>query len=113
MNVLQLCAAVDLLMVSVCDTPGFMMGRGRRAAIVRHILVLVTEAQLTVPWVIIVLRKGNGLGSGIEAAEPRRRIVAGRRSVLVPPPRIGRKHPTWVRGQQRATFAVSAGSDRR
>ncbi len=62
---LQLCDAYDLAVVSLCDTPGFMVGpEAEKTALVRHVCrMFVTAASLTVPWFTIVLRKGYGLGA--------------------------------------------------
>ncbi|QOZ72073.1 acetyl-CoA carboxylase family protein [Bradyrhizobium arachidis] len=62
---LQLCDAFDLPIVSLCDTPGFMVGpKAEKTAIVRHVSrMFVTGASLTVPLFGIVLRKGYGLGA--------------------------------------------------
>ena len=61
----QLCDAFDLPIVSLCDTPGFMVGPdAEHSAQVRHFSRLfVTAAGVTVPWVTVVLRKGYGLGA--------------------------------------------------
>ncbi len=61
----QLCDAYDLPVVSLCDTPGFMVGPdAEQHAQVRHFgRLFVTAASVTVPWVTIVLRKGYGLGA--------------------------------------------------
>ena len=61
----QLCDAYDLPIVSLCDTPGFMVGPdAEHAAQVRHFgRMFVTSASVTVPWVTVVLRKGYGLGA--------------------------------------------------
>jgi acetyl-CoA carboxylase carboxyltransferase component len=62
---LQLCDAHDLPVVSLCDTPGFMVGPdAERTGLVRHVSrMFVTGASLTVPFCTIVLRKGYGLGA--------------------------------------------------
>lgn len=62
---LQLCDAHGLPVVSLCDTPGFMVGPdAERTATVRHFSRLfVIGANLRVPMVTIVLRKGYGLGA--------------------------------------------------
>ncbi|UWU78232.1 biotin/lipoyl-binding protein [Bradyrhizobium huanghuaihaiense] len=62
---LQLCDAFDLPVISLCDTPGFMVGpEAEKTAIVRHVSrMFVTGASLTVPLFGIVLRKGYGLGA--------------------------------------------------
>ena len=61
----QLCDAYDLPVVSLCDTPGFMVGPdAEQHAQVRHFgRLFVTAASVTVPWVTVVLRKGYGLGA--------------------------------------------------
>ena len=62
---MQLCDAFDIPIVSLCDTPGFMVGpEAEKTAIVRHVArMFVTGASLTVPLFAIVLRKGYGLGA--------------------------------------------------
>jgi len=67
---MQLCDAFDLPMISLCDTPGFMVGpEAEKTAVVRHVCrMFVVGASLTVPFFTIVLRKGYGLGSQAMAA---------------------------------------------
>jgi acetyl-CoA carboxylase carboxyltransferase component len=62
---MQLCNAHGLPLVSLCDTPGFMVGPEiERQAQVRHACrMFVTAAQLTVPTFMVVIRKGYGLGA--------------------------------------------------
>ena len=62
---IQLCDAFDIPIVSLCDTPGFMVGpQAEETAQVRHFARLfVTTASVTMPWVTVVLRKGYGLGA--------------------------------------------------
>ena len=62
---MQLCDAFDIPMLSLCDTPGFMVGpEAEKTALVRHVArMFVTGASLTVPLFGIVLRKGYGLGA--------------------------------------------------
>ncbi len=62
---LQLCDAFDLPVLSLCDTPGMMVGpAAERTALVRHTARLFTVgATLTVPVVTVILRKGYGLGA--------------------------------------------------
>lgn len=62
---LQLCDAFALPVVSLCDTPGFMVGpAAERTATVRHFSRLfVTGANLRVPLVCLILRKAYGLGA--------------------------------------------------
>ncbi len=66
----QLCDAHDIAIVSLCDTPGFMVGpTAETTAQVRHFARLfVTAASITVPWITIVTRKGYGLGAQAMAA---------------------------------------------
>jgi len=62
---MQLCDAHDVPILSLCDTPGFMVGPECEAtAQVRHVSrMFVIAASLTVAFVTIVLRKGYGLGA--------------------------------------------------
>ena len=62
---MQLCNAHGLPLVSLVDTPGFMVGPDiEEKAQVRHVSRLfVTAASLRVPYFSIVLRKGYGLGA--------------------------------------------------
>jgi acetyl-CoA carboxylase carboxyltransferase component len=62
---MQLCNAHGLPLVSLVDTPGFMVGPEiEKQAQVRHVSRLfVTAAALRVPYFSIVLRKGYGLGA--------------------------------------------------
>lgn len=62
---IQLCDAYDIAIVSLCDTPGFMVGPdAEETAQVRHFgRMFVTAASITVPWITVVLRKGYGLGA--------------------------------------------------
>ena len=67
---MQLCNAHGLPMVSLIDTPGFMVGPAVEAqAQVRHVCrMFVTGAALRVPFFSVVLRKGYGLGAMAMAA---------------------------------------------
>lgn len=62
---LQLCDAFGLPVVSLVDTPGFMVGPDAEATgLVRHASrLLVAGAALSVPLVAVVLRRGYGLGA--------------------------------------------------
>lgn len=62
---MQLCDAHDIPLLSLCDTPGFMVGpAAERRALVRHAgRMFVTAASITVPLFVVVLRKGYGLGA--------------------------------------------------
>ncbi|NQD93417.1 acyl-CoA carboxylase subunit beta, partial [Pseudomonas sp. CrR25] len=67
---MQLCDAFDIPVVSLCDTPGFMVGPdAERQATVRHVSrMFVAAASLSVPFFTVVLRKGYGLGAQAMAA---------------------------------------------
>jgi acetyl-CoA carboxylase carboxyltransferase component len=62
---MQLCNAHGLPIVSLVDTPGFMVGpETEETAQVRHVSrMFVTAAHLRVPLLALVLRKGYGLGA--------------------------------------------------
>jgi acetyl-CoA carboxylase carboxyltransferase component/biotin carboxyl carrier protein len=62
---MQLCDAFGIPILSLCDTPGFMVGPDiEKKAQVRHTSrMFVTGASLTVPYLTVVLRKGYGLGA--------------------------------------------------
>ncbi|MBO4122198.1 carbamoyl-phosphate synthase large subunit [Cupriavidus gilardii] len=67
---MQICNAHGLPIVSLIDTPGFMVGPEVEArAQVRHVSRLfVIGAKLRVPFLAVVLRKGYGLGAMAMAA---------------------------------------------
>ena len=62
---MQLCDAFDVPIISLCDTPGMMVGPEVEAtALVRHCSRLfVTGANITVPYITVVTRKAYGLGA--------------------------------------------------
>jgi acetyl-CoA carboxylase carboxyltransferase component len=62
---LQLCDAFGLPVVSLCDTPGFMVGPdAETTATVRHFSRLfVLGGHMSVPMITVVLRKAYGLGA--------------------------------------------------
>jgi acetyl/propionyl-CoA carboxylase alpha subunit/acetyl-CoA carboxylase carboxyltransferase component len=62
---MQLCDAFDIPMVSLCDTPGFMVGPdSEKTAAVRHgARMFIAAGGLRVPVYTVVLRKGYGLGA--------------------------------------------------
>jgi acetyl-CoA carboxylase carboxyltransferase component len=62
---LQLCDAFGLPVVSLCDTPGFMVGpKAEATGLVRHASRLFAiAARLRVPFFTIILRRGYGLGA--------------------------------------------------
>ncbi len=61
----QLCDAFGLPIVSLCDTPGFMVGPPAEAtALVRHASrMFINAGSLSVPYFTVVLRRGYGLGA--------------------------------------------------
>ncbi|MEQ8496945.1 MAG: carboxyl transferase domain-containing protein, partial [Gammaproteobacteria bacterium] len=62
---LQLCDAFGLPVVSLCDTPGFMVGPDseKTAAVRRGSRLIVASANLSVPLFTVIVRKGYGLGA--------------------------------------------------
>jgi acetyl-CoA carboxylase carboxyltransferase component len=62
---LQLCEAFGLPVLSLCDTPGFMVGpEAEQTGLVRHVSrMFVVGSSMTVPFACVVLRKGYGLGA--------------------------------------------------
>jgi acetyl-CoA carboxylase carboxyltransferase component len=62
---MKLCDAFGLPLVSLCDTPGFMVGPdAEQTATVRHFSrMFVTGANLSVPLITVILRKAYGLGA--------------------------------------------------
>ena len=67
---LQLCDAFGIPVVSLIDTPGFMVGpKAEESGLVRHASrLLVAGAALRVPLVAVILRRGYGLGAQAMAA---------------------------------------------
>ncbi|ANS30839.1 acetyl-CoA carboxylase family protein [Rhodococcus opacus] len=62
---LELCESFGLPVVSLCDTPGFMVGPDseKEATVRRFGNLFVAGARMTVPYGTIILRKGYGLGA--------------------------------------------------
>jgi len=62
---LQLCETFGLPVISLVDTPGFMVGpEHEKTGLVRHTSrLLVAGAALTVPLVAVVIRRAYGLGA--------------------------------------------------
>jgi acetyl-CoA carboxylase carboxyltransferase component len=62
---MQLCDAFDIPLISLCDTPGFMVGPDaeKEATVRRASRMMVVGANLTVPVFMVCLRKGYGLGA--------------------------------------------------
>jgi len=63
-RLMQICEAHGLPIISLCDTPGFMVGPEiEKKAQVRHVCrMFVVGAHLTVPYFTVILRRGYGLG---------------------------------------------------
>jgi acetyl-CoA carboxylase carboxyltransferase component len=64
-RLMQLCNAHGLPILSLCDTPGFMVGPEiEKRAHVRHVCrMFVIGSHITVPYFTVVLRRGYGLGA--------------------------------------------------
>lgn len=62
---ITLCDNFDIPIVSLCDSPGFMVGPAseEEAAVRRMAQLFIVGAKLTTPLVTIFLRKGYGLGA--------------------------------------------------
>jgi acetyl-CoA carboxylase carboxyltransferase component len=62
---LELCDAFDLPIVSLCDCPGFMVGKEseREATVRKFCKMYVVGASITVPFFTVVTRKAYGLGT--------------------------------------------------
>jgi acetyl-CoA carboxylase carboxyltransferase component len=62
---LTLCDSFGLPLVSLCDTPGFMVGpeAEKEAGVTRFSRLFIAGARLRVPLGTIILRKGYGLGA--------------------------------------------------
>jgi acetyl-CoA carboxylase carboxyltransferase component len=62
---MQLCDAFGLPIISLCDTPGFMVGpEHEKTSLVRRVSrMFVVGGALSVPIFTVVLRKGYGLGA--------------------------------------------------
>jgi acetyl-CoA carboxylase carboxyltransferase component len=60
-----LCQSSKLPVITLCDTPGFMVGpeAEKDAAVRRFGRLFVVGARLTVPLGMIIVRKGYGLGA--------------------------------------------------
>ncbi|MET7771900.1 carboxyl transferase domain-containing protein [Nocardia sp. NPDC005366] len=67
---LRLCDANGLPIVSLCDTPGFMVGpeAETHATVTKFSRLFIDAAALSVPWGTVILRKGYGLGAQAMAA---------------------------------------------
>ncbi|MFD3747980.1 carboxyl transferase domain-containing protein [Nocardia sp. NPDC058633] len=98
---LALCQSFGLPIVSLCDTPGFMVGpEAEKTATVRRFSALfVLGAQLSIPFGTIILRKGYGLGAMAMAAGHFR---APRFTVAWPTGEIG---PMGLEGAVRLGFS--------
>ncbi len=74
---LQLCEAFGLPVLSLCDTPGFMVGpEAEETALVRHVSrMFVVGSSLTVPIACVITRKAYGLGAQAMAGGSFRRPI--------------------------------------
>ncbi|TCJ94161.1 acetyl-CoA carboxylase family protein [Nocardia alba] len=98
---LGLCQSFGLPVVSLCDTPGFMVGPDaeKTATVRRFSRLFVLGAQLSVPFGTVILRKGYGLGAMAMAAGHFR---APRFTVAWPTGEIG---PMGLEGAVRLGFS--------
>ncbi|KHL15080.1 acetyl-CoA carboxylase carboxyltransferase component [Mumia flava] len=103
---LQLCDAHGLPIVSLCDTPGFMVGPdAERTATVRHFSRLfVIGSHLRVPITTVVLRKAYGLGAQAMAGGGFHKPVA---TLAWPTGEIG---PMGLEGAVRLGYSRELGS---
>lgn len=62
---ITLCDQFSIPLLSLCDTPGFMVGPAseEQAAVRRMAKLFIAGAKITVPLITIFLRKGYGLGA--------------------------------------------------
>ena len=62
---IQLCDGYDVPLLSLCDTPGFMVGveAEKQATVRRASSMLVAGASVCVPVFMVILRKSYGLGA--------------------------------------------------
>ncbi|MBO0854524.1 MAG: ATP-grasp domain-containing protein [Nocardia sp.] len=67
---LRLCDAHRLPIVSLCDTPGFMVGpeAETHATVTKFSRLFIDAAAMSVPWGTVIVRKGYGLGAQAMAA---------------------------------------------
>ncbi|WP_433527481.1 carboxyl transferase domain-containing protein [Nocardia pseudovaccinii] len=67
---LRLCDAHGLPIVSLCDTPGFMVGpeAEKEATVTKFSKLFIDSAALAVPLGTVIIRKGYGLGAQAMAA---------------------------------------------
>ena len=97
---LTLCQSHDLPVVTLCDTPGFMVGpeSEKEATVRRFGRMFIAGARLTVPFGTIILRKGYGLGAMAMAGGS---FHAGQFTVAWPTGEIG---PMGLEGAVRLGF---------
>ncbi len=97
---MQLCDAFGLPVLSLCDTPGIMVGpQAERSGTVRHASRLfVIGASLSVPIYCVVLRKAYGLGAQAMAGG---HLKASRFTVACPTGEFG---PMGLEGAVRLGF---------
>ncbi|WP_040712141.1 carboxyl transferase domain-containing protein, partial [Nocardia takedensis] len=67
---LRLCDAHGLPVLSLCDTPGFMVGpeAETHATVTKFSRLFIDAAAMTAPWGTVIVRKGYGLGAQAMAA---------------------------------------------
>jgi acetyl-CoA carboxylase carboxyltransferase component len=96
---MKLCDAFGLPLVSLCDTPGFMVGpEAEKTATARHVSrMFVTGANLSVPMVMIILRKAYGLGAQAMAGGSLKAPVATVTDPRRRPRRTARRTPDSAR----------------
>lgn len=101
---LQLCDAFDLPVVSLCDTPGFMVGPdSEREATVRHFARLfLTAGRMESPFVTVVLRKAYGLGAQAMAGGA---FLSGQATIAWPSGEMG---PMGLEGAVRLAYRKEA-----
>jgi acetyl-CoA carboxylase carboxyltransferase component len=75
---MQLCDAFGIPILTLIDTPGFMVGpEAERTALVRHTSrLMVIAAHISVPYVSLIVRKCYGLGGlGMNGGDHQRPLV--------------------------------------
>ena len=95
---MQLCDAFGLPLVSLVDTPGFMVGpeSERTATVVRHTSrMFLTAATLTVPFLCVIVRRAFGLGA---------QAMAGRLAARAGDHARVAERGSWARWASRARY---------
>ena len=101
---LQLCDSFALPVISLCDTPGFMVGpQSEREANVRHFARLFLVAgRIETPFVTVVLRKAYGLGAQAMAGGA---FLSGQATIAWPNGEMG---PMGLEGAARLAYRKEA-----